>query len=100
MHKDADHNGYAYYGIGDHRYKLTYWYNESFDLPGTSAGGQPKEWELFDCIKNPLELLNIIGDPQYRDVVQRMIAQLDGKIAEIGDEPEHIADRFDFTDGA
>jgi hypothetical protein len=74
MHKDADHNAYAYYGIRDHRYKLLYWYNEGFYLPGPSAGGQPKEWELFACIKDLLELLNIIGDPQYRDVAQRMIA--------------------------
>lgn len=94
MHRDAEHNAYAHYGIRDQKYKLIYWYNEGYDLPGTSAGGQPREWELFDCEKDPLELFNVFGEPQYKEVAQRMIAQLDNKMREIGDEPEHIPGQF------
>lgn len=94
MHRDAEHNAYAHYGIRDQQYKLIYWYNEGYDLPGTSAGGQPREWELFDCEKDPLELFNVFGEPQYTEVAKRMIAQLDDKMREIGDEPEHIPGQF------
>ncbi|KAI9732164.1 MAG: hypothetical protein M1834_004261 [Cirrosporium novae-zelandiae] len=90
MHRDAIHHAYAHYGVRDQRYKLIYWYNEGFDLPGTTEGGQPKEWELFDCDKDPLELINIFNDPKYADVIKRMIVQLDDKMTEIGDEPEHV----------
>jgi arylsulfatase A-like enzyme len=89
MHRDANHNAYAHYGIRDKRYKLIYWYNEGYDLPGTNHGGEDREWELFDCQKDPLELFNIHADPAYQDVVKRLTAALDTKMAEIGDEPEH-----------
>ncbi len=89
MHRDPNHNAYAHYGIRDHRYKLIYWYNEGFDLPGTNHGGEDKEWELFDCEKDPLELFNVYADPDYRDVVKAMTRALEAKMAEIGDEPVH-----------
>lgn len=89
MHRDPDHNAYSHYGIRDQRYKLIYWYNEGFDLPGTNHGGEDREWELFDCQKDPLELFNVVEDQAYFDVVQDMVRQLDAKMAEIGDVPEH-----------
>ena len=62
MNRDANHNAYAHYGIRDKRYKLIYWYNEGYDLPGTNHGGEDREWELFDCQKDPLELFNITAN--------------------------------------
>ena len=89
MHRDPDHNAYSHYGIRNQRYKLIYWHNEGYGLPGTNHGGDDKEWELFDCEKDPLELFNVYSDAAYQAVVLDMTAQLDKKIAEIGDEPEH-----------
>lgn len=89
MHRDPDHNAYSHYGIRNQRYKLIYWYNEGFDLPGTNHGGEDREWELFDCEKDPLELFNVYAEPAYGSVVQDMTKQLERKMAEIGDEPEH-----------
>lgn len=89
MHRDEFHNAYAHYGVRDARYKLIYWYNEGFDLPGTNHGGEDREWELFDCDKDPLELFNVYDDPDYADVVTKMTRALETKMAEIGDEPEH-----------
>ena len=89
MHRDPDHNAYSHYGIRDQRYKLIYWYNEGYDLPGTNHGGEDREWELFDCEKDPLELFNVYNDSAYAQVVIRMTNQLEHKMAEIGDEPEH-----------
>ena len=91
MHRDPDHNAYSHYGIRNQRYKLIYWYNEGYDLPGTNHGGEDREWELYDCEKDPLELFNVYADPTYKDVVTDMTAQLDRKMAEIGDEPEHAS---------
>ena len=89
MHRDPDHNAYSHYGIRDKRYKLIYWYNEGYELPGTNHGGEDREWELFDCQEDPLELFNVYSDPSYRNVVQQMKLALTIKMSEIGDEPEH-----------
>lgn len=89
MHRDVIHEAYAHYGVRDQRYKLIYWYNEDLGLEGTRPGGQEKEWELFDCLEDPLELFNCYGDPTYADVVERMTRMLDAKMLEIGDEPMH-----------
>ncbi|KAL5041042.1 hypothetical protein BDW71DRAFT_201685 [Aspergillus fruticulosus] len=89
MHRDIIHEAYAHYGVRDQRYKLIYWYNEDFSLEGTRRGGQEREWELFDCEKDPLELFNCYNDPAYADVVARMTRLLEKKMEEIGDEPVH-----------
>lgn len=89
MHRDVLHNIYAHYGVRNHRYKLIYWYAEGFGLPGTREGGQPREWELFDCERDPLELFNVYGDPAYKEVVTDMTRQLEDKMEEIGDTPVH-----------
>jgi arylsulfatase A-like enzyme len=89
MHRDNNHNAYAHYGIRNHRYKLIHWYNQDYGLPGTQAGGQPPQWELFDCEKDPLELFNRYDDPAYRKVAAQMLQALETKMREIGDEPAH-----------
>ena len=90
MHRDETHNAYAHYGIRNKRYKLIYWYNEGFDLPGTNPGGEEeREWELFDCEKDPLELFNCWNDEKYGDVREEMVRVLEGKMEETGDVPEH-----------
>ncbi len=90
MHRDPVHNAYSHYGIRNQRYKLIYWYNEGYGLPGTNFGGEDREWELFDCERDPLELFSVFFDPSYKEVVEMMTRELENKMAEIGDEPEHI----------
>ena len=94
MHSDEHHNAYAHYGIRDQRYKLIFWYNEGLDLPGTQAGGEEKEWELFDCQEDPLELFNCYNDPKYAEIVKQLTLALDKKMAEIGDIPRHDTDQI------
>ena len=89
MHRDPDHNAYSHYGIRNQQYKLIYWYNEGYALPGTNHGGEDKEWELFDCYNDPLELFNVYSDPKYKSVVQMMTKELTTKMQTIGDRPEH-----------
>ena len=89
MHRDPDHNAYAHYGLRDQRYKIIYWYNDGFDLPGTNHGGEDKEWELFDCEKDPLELFNLANDKNFKEVFSRMKFILTRKMIKIGDLPAH-----------
>jgi len=89
MHRDPDHNAYSHYGIRNQRYKIIYWYNDGFELPGTNHGGEDREWELFDCEKDPLELFNVYSDPIYKDIVPIMKKHLEDIMLKIGDEPEH-----------
>lgn len=90
MHKDEFHNAYAHYGIRNQRYKLIYWYNQGYGLPGTQPGGEPPEWELFDCEKDPLEILNCYHDPEYKHIVESMTQILTSKMLAIGDDPAHL----------
>ncbi|KAA8898519.1 hypothetical protein TRICI_006534 [Trichomonascus ciferrii] len=89
MHRDEFHNAYAHYGIRDHRYKIIYWYNEGYGLEGTNHGGEDREWELYDCQEDPLELFNVYHDPKFSDIVVRMTKALEDKMVEIGDCIEH-----------
>lgn len=89
MHRDAIHNAYAHYGIRTPRHKLVYWYNQGLGAPGAQAGGEPPEWEFFDCEDDPLELINRHDDPACAAIVRDMKRLLDRTMAEIGDEPLH-----------
>ncbi|KAK4938593.1 hypothetical protein LTR10_021024 [Elasticomyces elasticus] len=90
MHNDEIHEAYAHYGIRDQRFKLIYWYCEALGVEGARPGGEDhKEWELFDCQEDPLELFNVYHDPAFRDVVAKMTQLLEDKMEEIGDEPAH-----------
>lgn len=64
-------------------------YAESFDLPGTGQGGQEREWELFDCAEDPLELFNCWSDAAYADVREEMVRLLNDKMETIGDVLVH-----------
>ncbi|KAG9252853.1 arylsulfatase B [Emericellopsis atlantica] len=91
MHNDVIHNAYAHYGVRDQRYKLIYWYNEALGVKGARPGAEEeKEWELFDCQEDPLELFNVYGEARYGDVVRRMTRALEEKMEEIGDEAVHL----------
>ena len=89
MHRDDVHNAYAHYGIRNHRYKLIYWYNEAYDLEGTNKGGQEREWELFDCQEDQLELFNVYHNKKYAHIVKQMTTLLEDKMIEIGDDIVH-----------
>ena len=89
MHRDPDHNAYAHYGLRNQRYKIIYWYNDGFDLPGTNHGGEDKEWELFDCERDPLELFNLADDKEFTEVFSHMKLLLTEKMLKIGDITAH-----------
>ncbi|NJO37656.1 MAG: sulfatase [Rhizobiales bacterium] len=89
MHKDEFHHAWAHYGLRNQRCKLIYWYNAALGQAGAGEGDEPPEWELFDCREDPLELFNVADHAAYADVFRDMLLELDAKMAEIGDIPEH-----------
>lgn len=90
MHNDKIHEARAHYGVRDQRYKLIYWYNEALGVAGARPGAEDeKEWELFDCEKDPLELFNVYNDSRYTGVVNDMLCLLESKMDDIGDVPVH-----------
>ncbi|PVI05727.1 alkaline phosphatase-like protein [Periconia macrospinosa] len=97
MHNDVIHHAYAHYGVRNHRYKLIYWYNEDLGVVGARPGKadnpreeEEKEWELFDCDEDPLELFNVYNNPKYAPVVAHMTCLLETKMEQIGDDPIHL----------
>ncbi len=63
----AVHMVKRHYGIVTREYKLAHFY---YDVD---------EWELYDRLKDPLEMLNVYDDPDYAEIV----AELKVKLAEL-----------------
>ncbi|QKX56992.1 uncharacterized protein TRUGW13939_04100 [Talaromyces rugulosus] len=91
MSNDEIHNAMAHYGVRDQRYKLIYWYNDDLGVEGARPATTvtDKEWELFDCDEDPLELFNVYFEAKCQDVVRHMTRLLEDKMEEIGDDPVH-----------
>ena len=68
MHK-THHNVYAHYGIRTHQHKLIYYYPDALGTEGSIDESYEPEWELFDLVKDPYELNNVVGDPAYAETV-------------------------------
>ena len=62
-----------HYGIRTQRYKLIHFYHDI------------DEWELYDLKKDPDEMNNVIDDPAYSDVKQRLKKELDSLMKQYGD---------------
>lgn len=91
-HGDRFHNAPGHYGYRSERYKLIYFYNDGMGIPGADittfeGATHAPEWELYDLEKDPDELRNVYGDPDYRRVREDMKARLWRAQAEVGDQP-------------
>lgn len=60
----AVHSVKRHYGVRTERYKLIHFYHDI------------DEWELYDLRKDPDELNNVYSDPEYRNVVKELKAEL------------------------
>jgi arylsulfatase A-like enzyme len=65
-----------HYGIRTDRYKLIHFY---YDVD---------EWELYDLVQDPDELMNIYDDPAFTDVRDRLAKQLGGLRLQYEDSDE------------
>lgn len=65
-----------HYGIVTKEYKLAHFY---YDVD---------EWELYDRLKDPMELKNVYNDPEYATVVEDLKERLDALRVKYKDSPE------------
>ncbi|MCM3340391.1 sulfatase [Paenibacillus sp. MER TA 81-3] len=87
MHLDEHHHVYSHYGIRTDRYKLIYYYAQALGTPGSLDENRPPEWELFDLNKDPYELKNVYGLPEYEAVTSELKEELHRLQAEVSDLP-------------
>lgn len=65
-----------HYGVRTERYKLMHFYHDI------------DEWELYDLEKDPKEMMNVIDDPGYADVLVEMHQELKKLQEQYGDSEE------------
>ena len=87
MHRDGAHNTPAHYGVRTRTHKLICYYNDPLGQLGANGPADPIEWEMFDLVKDPLEVNNVIADPSYAGVRAELDAELARLQAELGDKP-------------
>ncbi len=68
--KDADHHVAKHEGVTDGRAKLIHFYTLN-------------EWELYDLVKDPHELENVYGKPEYAKMQAEMMAELEHQRKEL-----------------
>jgi arylsulfatase A-like enzyme len=66
-----------HYGVRTDRYKLMHFY---YDID---------EWEMYDLEKDPREMKNVYGDPEYAEVQELMHKRLDEMREKYGDSKEN-----------
>ncbi|TWT40645.1 sulfatase family protein [Botrimarina hoheduenensis] len=82
------HDVPAHYGVRTADHKLVYFYGLPLDAPGALPDPTPAHWELYDLRSDPDEERNVIDDPAYRDVADRLKARLLELKEEVGDTDE------------
>jgi len=86
-HGDVFHNAPAHYGYRTDRYKLIYFYNDGLGLAGTGPFTHVKEWELYDLERDPEELRNVYGEPEYIEIGEQLKVALWKAQSALDDEP-------------
>jgi len=78
------HSVRRHQGVFDGRFKLIRFYGK--DVPNG------EEWELYDLKKDPAEMNNIYGNPEYAGQIERLEKEL-SRLIEQYDVPEDVAAR-------
>jgi arylsulfatase A-like enzyme len=68
-----------HYGVRTYTHKLIY-----FD--------KIREWELYDLVKDPLEMDNVYKDPEHQQLVKELKQELLRLQTELGDDPDDLGD--------
>jgi arylsulfatase A-like enzyme len=86
-HHDFMHRAPAHYGYRDDRYKIIYFYNDGMGIPDVNTTVFPPEWELYDLVDDPDELVNVYDDEEYAAIRERLKVDLWRAQALAGDAP-------------
>jgi arylsulfatase A-like enzyme len=89
-HLDVCHNVQASYGVRTRSHKLIHYPGHGSGQVGASAQTREPQWELFDLERDPDELHNRYGDPEYASVVEDLTERLTALQLRYRDTPEHV----------
>lgn len=78
----------AHFGIRNERYKLAFFYGQGLGKYGSSKKNTVPQWEFYDLEKDPRELHNVIDNPQYAPVIEKMKNELKKLRDKYGDNDE------------
>jgi arylsulfatase A-like enzyme len=84
----AHHDNPAHYGIRTKDYKLIFFYGLPLDVAGALKNPTQPGWELYDSRKDPAEIANVYGKPEYLDIGRKLKTELLRIKAEVGDTDE------------
>lgn len=80
MHMAHRHNNPGHFGIRTKDYKLIFFYGCDYSLKPkrdkTRNIQTPVAWEFYDLKKDPNEMNNAYGDPQYKEVISELKERL------------------------
>jgi arylsulfatase A-like enzyme len=82
------HDNPAHYGIRTKDHKLIFFYGLPLDARGAQKQPTDAYFELYELREDPHEMHNIIADPQYAEVRERLKAQLLELKERVGDTDE------------
>ncbi|RAJ69861.1 arylsulfatase A-like enzyme [Streptomyces sp. Amel2xB2] len=90
MHLDHDHRVQASYGIRTRTHKLIRYPGHGSGASGASTEQREPGWELFDLVRDPEELHDRYGDPEYAAVAEELKERLAQLQEQYGDTPEGV----------
>ncbi len=84
----AHHDNPAHYGIRTKTAKLIFFYGLPCGAAGAKQEPTQPHWELYDLAKDPREMNNVFGKPEYAALQKQMLEMLDRKKQQVGDTDE------------
>ena len=66
----------AHFGIRNDRYKLIFFYGDPLTMTGSEQESTEPQWEFYDLKTDPHENHNQYANPEYRDVIDAMKAEM------------------------
>ena len=64
----------AHFGVRSDRYKLIFFYGKDYRVKGLKD--TPIAWEFYDLEKDPYEMKNEYGNPEYKEIIVSMKEKL------------------------
>jgi len=72
----AHHHIPGHYGLRTERYKIIFYHGLALGSNGAIDKNTPVGWEFYDLEKDPKEINNSYNNPEYKEVIKSMKAEL------------------------
>ncbi|MBK7875233.1 MAG: sulfatase [Planctomycetes bacterium] len=82
-HDPGDHDTRAHYGVRTRTHKLVHYWTKG-------------QWELFDLVNDPRELVNLAGRPEHAETFEALKRELERVKRAVGDEDQFAGVRLPY----